>query len=622
MSRLEPSHLFLPGEVQRPSGLWTPVDLPPAQPPPEIPEGMLLVVGQPPSDLDAFAVAPCAEDLGIDPLTLDQVNELISGLPFEPAMMALAVFSAGAWFAGADSAKHLALAEEIFGTGRPIIKKLREFSAAGPKHLLINEQHLAVLMRLLITGASSDADGLRQLEDEKIDKLLGAVVAIADPINAGNDRATERGSPATWAPYTVRAGLYFDQSNLGSDHGRARALFVDLFGVVDPESHRWCDLAAWMEEDIAGFADQMAFAYAMGSWAKALDGDISLGDRMVAVKREGLLENQLPAEVTERLVGAISADRAELVERFAEAGDSFDHLVWDRAPFEQRPFLRLRDGRMILMSPRFLHAWMGEGFYYRLLDSAAARSLSDRPGQSMSRRFTAFHGELMERYVLHLTEDSHRHQRRAGLATVAGERLYTGADGSESRSPDVTVAYGPELVAIEVSGGRPARRARILSDPAAMQEAIDRVVAKLGELDRAIGDALAGRVEIDGVDLEMLERIWPVVVVPATILQSEMLWHNIEAQAPGLFTQPLMKPPTLFSIEDYEHTLGIVELGQGLPSLLGGRLDSIYRTMPPSHFFAAQHFNPDRPRYLDQQMRKAGDGAARRLFQNADQSTK
>jgi hypothetical protein len=621
MSRLEPSHLFLPGEVQRPSGLWTPVDLPPAQPPPEIPEGMLLVVGQPPSDLDAFAVAPCAEDLGIDPLTLDQVNELISGLPFEPAMMALAVFSAGAWFAGADSAKHLALAEEVFGTGRPIIKKLREFSAAGPKHLLINEQHLAVLMRLLITGASSDADGLRQLEDEEIDKLLGAVVAIADPINAGNDRATERGSPATWAPYTVRAGLYFDQSNLGNDHGRARALFVDLFGVVDPESHRWCDLAAWMEEDIVGFADQMAFAYAMGSWAKALDGDISLGDRMVAVKREGLLENQLPAEATKRLAGAISADRAELVERFAEAGDSFDHLVWDRAPFEQRPFLRLRDGRMILMNPRFLHAWMGEGFYYRLLDSAAARSLSDRPGQSMSRRFTAFHGELMERYVLHLTEDSHRHQRRAGLATVAGERLYTGADGSESRSPDVTVAYGPELVAIEVSGGRPARRARILSDPAAMQEAIDRVVAKLGELDRAIGDILAGRVEIDGVDLEMLERIWPVVVVPATILQSEMLWHNIEAQAPGLFTQPLMKPPTLFSIEDYEHTLGIVELGQGLPSLLGGRLDSIYRTMPPSHFFAAQHFNPDRPRYLDQQMRQAGDEASRRLFQNADQST-
>jgi hypothetical protein len=363
---------------------------------------MLLVAGKSPSDLDAFAVVPCAEDLGIEALTLEQVESLLSDLPFEPAMMALAVFSAGTWFAGADPARHLALAEEIFGTGRPIMEKFREFSASGSKHLLVNEQHLAVLMRMLITGTSSDADGLRQLKEDEVDKLLGAVVALADPINAGNERATEPGSPASWAPYTVRAGLYFDQSNLGSDHGRARALFVDLFGEVDPRSHRWCDLTGWMEEDLVGFADQIAFAYSMGSWVKAFDDDLSLGDRMVAVKREGMLEKQLPAEVTERLVRAISADRAELVERFAEAGESFDHLVWDRAPFEQRPFLRLRDGRMILLSPRFLHAWMGEGFYYRLLDSSACRPLPGKPDRTLSRRFTAFHGELMERYVLRI----------------------------------------------------------------------------------------------------------------------------------------------------------------------------------------------------------------------------
>lgn len=575
---------------------------------------MLLVAGKPPSDLDAIAVAPCAEDLGIEPLTLEQVEFLISDLPFEPAMMALAVFSAGAWYAGADPAKHLALAEEIFGTGRPIMERLRQFSASGPKNLLINEQHIAVLMRLLVTGPNSDTDGLRHLEHDEVDKLLGAMVALADPINAANERTTKPGSLASWAPYTVRGGLYFDKSNLGSDQGRARALFLDLFGETDSGSHRWCDLAAWMEGDLVSFADQLAFAYAMGSWVKAFDGDLSLGDRMVAVLREGMLENQLPAEVTERMVRAISADRAELGERFTEAGESFDHLVWDRAPFEQRPFLRLRDGRMILLSPRFLHAWMGEGFYYRLLDSAAARPLPEKPDRSMSRRFTTFHGELMERYVLRITDDSHRHQRRSGLATVSGERLYTGANGSESRSPDVTIAYGPELVAIEVSGGRPARRARILSDPGAMQEAIDRVVAKLRELDAAVADILVGQVEIEGVDLDLLQRIWPVLVVPSTILQSEMLWQNIEDAAPGLFEHPRLQPPTLFSIEDYEHALGIVELGRGLPWLLGDRLGSIYKRMPPSHFFAAQPFDPDRPRYLDRQMRKAGAEASQQLF--------
>ena len=77
---------------------------------------MLLVVGKPPSDLDAMAVTPTAEDLGSIPLTMESVEGLLAELPFEPAMMALSIFSAGAWFAGADPARHLALAE-IFGTG-------------------------------------------------------------------------------------------------------------------------------------------------------------------------------------------------------------------------------------------------------------------------------------------------------------------------------------------------------------------------------------------------------------------------------------------------------------------------------------------------------------------------
>jgi hypothetical protein len=112
----------------------------------------------------------------------------------------------------------------------------------------------------------------------------------------------------------------------------------------------------------------------------------------------------------------------------------------------------------------------------------------------------------------------------------------------------------------------------------------------------------------------MLRRVWPVLVVPSTILQSEMLWENIEAAAPDLFDHPLLQAPTLFSIEDYEHALGVVELGRGLPWLLRSRLDSVYKRMPPSHFFDAQSFDSERPRYLDRQMRKAGEEAANQLF--------
>lgn len=606
----QPPHLFVPSMAQRPSGLWSSAEVPARAPVPELPEGMLFVVGEPPSDLDAIYVAPESEALGLAPVGLPTIGRLLADLPFEPAMMALSVISASVWFAGHDQSKHLSLAEDVFGTGRPIFEKLREFVAEGPNHLIFNEQHLTVLMRLLVSGASSDDDGMRELTDQEVDSLLMALVGIASTISRG-DAVTDPGAPADWVPFLVRSGLYFDKSNLGSDQGRAHALFVDLFGQVDPGGHCWCDLSTWMAEDLTSLQEQLGFGYAAGALTKAFDDDASLVERKIAMVIDGLLAEQLPTETTPKLVAAISADRAELAEHFAAAGETLDHIIWDRTPFEQRPFLRLRDGRMILMSPRFLYSWAGEGFYYRLLDSANRRNTS---GCSISHRFTGFHGELMEDYVLALTEDSHREQIRAGAATVSSEQKYIGEDGSESLSPDLTIAYGTELATIEVTGGRPARRARVLSEPEEMLQVIRRVIGKMEELDGAITDIFSARVSIDGIHLALLERVWPVIVVPSTILQSEMLWNHIEAEAPLLFDDPRVQPPTLFSIEDYEHALGIVEQGQGLPWLLGARLNSVYKTMPPSHFFNLRNLDADRPRYLDKHMRQAGDEAVDQLF--------
>jgi hypothetical protein len=618
MNNFQPPRLFLPDTVQRPSGLWVAGAQQPPPGLPEIPDGQMLIVGRPPSDLDAIFVAPEAEALGIPPVSIETVEGIVGRLPFEPAMMALAVISGSVWFAGNDQAKHLRLAEDVFGTGRPIFERLRRFVAEGPNHLVFNEQHLTVLMRLLVAGQAPD-EGMRELTDEEVDLLLMAMIGIATPIAEAGNQVADPGTPLDWVPFLVRSGLYFDKSNLGSDQGRARALFVDRFSDADPAGHRWCDLAEWMNTDLASMPEQVGFAYAVGAWSNALEEDASLVERKIAIKLDGLLAGQLPPQMVERLVAAISADRPELAARCREGGETLDHLIWDRAPFEQRPFLRLSDGRMILLSPRFLYAWMGEGFYYRLLDSASARKMPNSPSRSMSRRFTEFHGELMEDYVLHLSADCHREQTRAGLATVAGEVAYTAADGSESLSPDTTIAFGTELVAIEVTGGRPPRRARVLSDPAQMLEVIDRVIAKMKELDSALKEILDERVEIEGLDLSMLERVWPLVVVPSTILQSEMLWDHIDAAAPELFDDPRVQAPTLFSIEDYEHAAALVEGGHGLPALLGARLNSVFKTMPPSHFFHRQKLEAGRPRYVDRQMRLAGEEATDLLFRSDDQ---
>jgi hypothetical protein len=529
-------------------------------------------------------------------------------------MMALAAISGSTWFAATDKEKHLKLAEEVFGTGRPIYGKLQRFVEASPNHLIFNEQHLTVLMRMLITSSSPSEGHLRELTDEEVERILMALVGVATPVQDAGDSVREGERPAGWVPLLVRSGLYFDKSNLGSDQGRAHALFVNLFKRANSDGHRWCDLETWMKEDLASFHEQLGFGFALGAWTKALDDEADLPARKITVPRDGLLADQLEPATVERLIAEISADRGEFRRCFTRDGDDLDHLVWDRVPFEKKPFLRIDDGRMILLSPRFLHAWMGEGFYYRLLDSAGRRPLAGSPARTMSRRFTEFHGELMEDYVLTVTEDSHRDQVRAGLAVVSGEQGYAGPDGSESLSPDTVISYGPDVVAIEVTGGRPARRARVVSDPEEMLEVVARVIGKMSELDRAISDIVAGCAQIEGLELDLVERIWPVVVVPSTILQSEMLWSHIEEEAPTLSRDPLIQPPSLLNVEDYEQILSLVEAGHGLPALLGARIGSVYRTMPPSHFLAQPQFKPGRPQYLDRQMREAGDEAFAHLF--------
>jgi hypothetical protein len=610
--------LVIPREAPGSSGLWLPAWR--RSPLPEIPQGSLLAIGRPPGDLDMFGAAIDPIALGLPEVDLQEIADILDTIAFEPAMVALAAINASVWFAEASPTKHLKLAEEVFGAGNPILVLIRRFVAEGAQHVVFNEQHFVMLMRLLITGRSPTV-GFRDLTDAEVDALTTAIIGIGSQKASGLDPQTDLANPKSWVPAMARMGLYFDRSNIGSDQGRARALFVELFQDLARNSDNWCDLSAWMREDLGAFDNQLAFAAAMGAFSRCLEEDLPLTGRLVTTKTDGLLSGQMAPEVVSRFVAGISADRGELAEHFEEAGMDRDHILWDRAPFERRPFLRLEDGRLLLLGPRFLRSWMGDGFYYRLLDSARVRRPPKGRSRNSALRFTRLHGELMERYVLRLTEDAHRVQRRAGVVRVIGEQPYTGEDGSESFSPDLVLSYGAELVAVEVTGGRPARKARVLSEPTAMLDALDRVIGKLEELDGAVKSMLDGYAVIEGVDLALVRRVWPVVVIPSELFQNELLWAHIDARAPSLFLDARVQLPTLFSIEDYERIMGVVEQGHGLPSLLAARNGSVYRTMPPASFLARHFPGNHRPRYLDQQMREAGEDVRHALFDHGEKAT-
>ena len=148
----------------------------------------------------------------------------------------------------------------------------------------------------------------------------------------------------------------------------------------------------------------------------------------------------------------------------------------------------------------------------------------------------------------------------------------------------------------------------------AEKELDERIIGKLAELDRALIDVLDGTVEIPELRLDLVERVWPVLVVPATIVQGDILWDYVVQRSPELFAHhPALEPPTLFSISDFEMALAAVDQGAGLPAILGTRGPSVYARMPPSHFFA-RHFKSDkRTAYLDGQLRLVGAEAAAAL---------
>jgi hypothetical protein len=507
-----------------------------------------------------------------------------------PAIFGVSAIAAGTWFAGMDQTAHMRLAEEVFGE-RPIVDRFRTFLRQDRHHLIFNEQHVTVLTRLLLQhGRPGDAS--IDLTSDEIDALLIAMVAVGGLTARHSDPEikAEDGSVMGWVPWLVRSGLYFDRSNLGNEQARARALYGELAGEADPEGHNWCDLGSWMRGDVAPVVDQFGFGYALAAFSKALDDSAPTTDRFIGIVPEGLLDGNLPADVVDRLIAAVSATRDDFQAAFTEIGDTVDHLLWDRAPFEMKPFLRLGDGRLVLLSPRFLHAWMGEGQYYRLLDSARRRPDPARPNQRASRRFTRFHGELVEQYLRRLSESSHEDQIAAGLVRISPDQVYVGRNGTERRSPDLMVDFTTDVVAIEITGGRPARRARVISDPALMLDELDnRVIGKMEELDAALADVLDGIVEIPDLNLELVERVWPVVIIPSTIVQSEVLWSHIREQSPNLFqSHRALQSPTLLSFEDYEAAMGAVEAGKGLPMLLAERSGGLYATMPPSHFFATR----------------------------------
>jgi hypothetical protein len=526
----------------------------------------LMIVGRRPSSFEQMRVFLDEESVGLPTSTPAEVEGLVGHLSFETPMVGLAQMAAAVSHIRGDTAAQVELAETIFASRR-ILTGIKKMAREVGDHLeVFPEQQIASLQRLLVLHARDGDGGPR--EQEIFDRALLAVAAFTAEENLGPiDGDEER---ARWLAYLIKNGTYHRVEETLGSMIRPQILLGDIASsearIADPD---YCDVDAWLREDLGfGLAEQFTLAMGIFGVSHAFDEARELRDRAV-VGAEILPEliTRIGGDV-ERGIDLLSAPREWFAEEFSTRQVSgTETAAWDRIPFEMRPLLRLSDGALLLLSPRAIESWVGEGFYHRAL--AAARARGDAP------RFQRFYGRLIEDYVVALLADVHPEPAPAGVGRISGEQSY-GRKGQKKKSPDVAFDGGTDIVLFEVTSGRFTLDTVLDGSPeAAMKDLARLLFEKASQLSRRIDDLIAGEWAPPGSDQAHVRRIWPVVVT-ADVLQNEHLWDEIRERLDSVLRQPRVQRLTVLDLADIELLVALVEEEHGLLELIAGKAQSPY----------------------------------------------
>lgn len=147
---------------------------------------------------------------------------------------------------------------------------------------------------------------------------------------------------------------------------------------------------------------------------------------------------------------------------------------------------------------------------------------------------------------------------------VIGEQAY---DRGSSRTADIAVADGADLVLIEIEARRFSKDALLSSDPQdVLNELETMVIVKAKQLNQCV-DALRrpdSPAELPGVDMGSVERIWPVIVIEGAIAQTVVLREYLEKRLGHSLSQLGVQALSILSMADLEKAAGLIERGHRL----------------------------------------------------------
>lgn len=564
-----------------------------------LPEAEPVAVGKSDvSDFEQIAVYVDEAALHIEPTSLHDLRAVAAHFNFEAAMLVTAQVAGKVYALRGKHDAQLRMARGIFPP--PLIERVETFFEEHQNPELFAEHQVFILQRLFIERAAAGTLPYELTQEEGLTVAL-SLVASGSIIEATSKAAAEQARDLDdWLAFFVQNGAYNTKPAPMGEIARAQEIYVRFARDPKLASHdKYCPLDEWVLEDY-GFTleEQMTLGFALAAMSRAWDSDWDAGTRCYinpVVVRDLFVKLGWEDRQDDAL-GLIAADRETLQAEFEKLGDSPQQIVWETRPLMRHPFLRCENGALILLSPRAIQSWLTEGVHYRLLDSAQKRSVGDKR-RRISRRYTAFAGVLLERYVLDLLRSSFG-ERPVGGGRVYGEQPY--GRKRDAMTSDVAVDLGLDLILIEVSVSRLRADTLQIGSPKQVQEDLDRMLlVKAKQLDGCINALVKGTAEIPvsapEVDMSRVERIWPIVVTAGNITQNGVLWKFIGDGTKGPLDQAKVQPLTILDLEDVEQLAGFIEAGYDLPQILAGKTQERFRARELAIWV---HKDPHAPRDL------------------------
>lgn len=557
-------------------------------------QGVLIShVARVPTMFGQIYVVPDETALKLPKSTIDTVRAHVRTLPFSEAVVRVADVAARLWPVRDDVTAQRRMLEQIVHAPAHLAAYDRVFSRADDDFdghlLLLNEQQLLVLQRLVLEEATVGSAEWTAASDEALEAAFLGVTTVASegtaPLHGGQRQLED------WVGFLMQNGSF----NAGGQPLyaliRAHRLFVELArNAAAQKHHAAVDFDVWIAERFNLSAEEL---FAAGFLAQATS---VLGQEGPRVRTPGLLppmnvhlSTTALASKAKNVQTALAAPREFFAAGFSKSKNNPVRLAWEATPFQQRPFVLLDDGRLALTSPRAIYSWLTDGWYYRLLDIAISKGRRDD--------FTTFVGYLFETYVLEIFQFA-LPDRDARHGAVHGEQAYRGGQ----MTSDVAVDYGDDLLLFEVVSSRLPLGVRAEADQAELEEHLKRaLVEKIAQLDRVACDILSGTARIPGVDRTRLRRIWPVVITAGDITQTEPLWKWLHEQIPSsTFADQRVQRLQLLTVEDVEIIAGLVFDGEEIIDVIAAKARSDYRELDMVRWLAdTRHEDPPRHPELD-----------------------